>query len=154
MIQRGPAVFFLLWICLAPAPASSEEWLSGGDLERSCDVLLEEPASADGLLCLAFVQGFIAGADTTLSGVSPRSAASSHANKETYADRAARTRLGTLRLQQIQSTYGRYCIGDQVTAVEVVEKVTDYLESHPEASNVTAHDAVREALVYSFPCES
>lgn len=152
MIQRGPAVLFLLWICLAPAPASSEEWLSGGDLERSCDVLLEDSASAEGLLCLAFVQGFIAGADTSITAVSPRSAASS--GKETYADRAARTRLGTLRLQQIQSTYGRYCIGEHVTAVDVVENVTDYLESHPEASNVTAHDAVREALVYSFPCDS
>jgi Rap1a immunity proteins len=152
MIQRGPAVLFLLWICLAPAPASSEEWLSGGDLERSCDVLLEDPTSAEGLLCLAFVQGFIAGADTSITAVSPRSATSS--GKETYADRAARTRLGTLRLQQIQSTYGRYCIGEQVTAVDVVENVTDYLESHPEASNVTAHDAVREALVYSFPCDS
>lgn len=152
MIQRGPAVLFFLWICLAPAPASSEEWLSGGDLERSCDVLLEEPASDEGLLCLAFVQGFIAGADTSVTAVSPRGATSS--GRETYADRAARTRLGTLRLQQIQSTYGRYCIGEQVTAVDVVENVTDYLESHPEASNVTAHDAVREALVYSFPCDS
>ncbi|HLU06878.1 MAG TPA: Rap1a/Tai family immunity protein [Woeseiaceae bacterium] len=153
MIQRGPAVFLLLWICLAPAPASSEEWLSGGDLEHSCDVLLGDAASAEGLLCLAFVQGFIAGADTSVSAAGPRGAVSS-SGKETYAGRAARTRLGTLRLQQIQSTYGRYCIGNQVTAVEVVEQVTDYLESHPEASNVTAHDAVREALVYSFPCET
>jgi hypothetical protein len=153
MIQRGPAVSLLLWLCLAPAPASAEEWLTGGELERSCELLLQDPARSNGLLCLAFVQGFIAGADTSVSAVGPRSTASS-SEKETYADRAARTRLGTLRLQQIQSTYGRYCIGDQVTAVEVVEKVTDYLESHPEASNVTAHDAVREALVYSFPCES
>ena len=152
MIQRGPAVSMLLWLCLAPAPASAEEWLTGGELERSCELLLQDPASSNGLLCLAFVQGFIAGADTSLSAVSPRSAASS-SKEETYADRAARTRLGTLRLQQIQSRYGRYCIGDQVTAVEVVEKVTVYLESHPEASNVTAHDAVREALVFSFPCE-
>jgi hypothetical protein len=154
MIQGGPAVLFLLWLCLALAPASAEEWLSGGDLERSCDVLLDDPTRSEGQLCLAFVQGFIAGADTSADAVNPRSATTPSSEKESFAERAARTRLGTLRLQQIRSKYARYCIGDEVTAVEVVEKVTDYLQDHPTAADVTAHDAVREALVHSFPCES
>lgn len=151
MIKRGTAVSLLLWLCLAPVPGSAEEWLTGNDLERSCDVLLEGSDSTDGMLCLAFVQGFIAGADTSEGAAGVRSAPRSSIG---YAERATRTRLGTLRLQQIQSTYGHYCIGDEVTAVEVVQQVTDYLETHPEAANLTAHDAVREALVYSFPCEA
>ena len=154
MIHRGTAVSFLLWLCLAPAPASAEEWLSGNDLENSCEVLLDDPQNQQGLLCLAFVQGFIAGADTSVAEVSPRSARPASPGDESYAERAARTRLGTLRLQQIQSTYAQYCINDQVTAIEVVEKVTDYIEDHPAAADLTAHDAVREALVHSFPCDT
>jgi hypothetical protein len=105
------------------------------------------------MLCLAFIQGFIAGADTTEHAVHPGSATTSSGD-ETFAERAARTRLGTLRLQQMRASYARYCIDNAVTAVEVVDKVTAYLEDHPAAADLTAHDAVREALAYSFPCDS
>jgi hypothetical protein len=153
MIQRGAAFYLLLSLSIAAAPASTVEWLDGHDLELSCDLLLEDERNPDGILCLAFVQGFIAGADTTEGIVAPDTARS-HSGDETYAERAARTRLGTLRLQQMQSAdLPEYCIDDATPAIVVVEKVSDYLEDHPDASDWTAHDVVREALVSSFPCE-
>lgn len=154
MTQRGPAVCLLLLFFIASAKASPVEWLTGHDLEQSCDLLLEDAGNADGGLCLAFIQGFIAGADASDGVVVPDASASSRSAEETYAERAARTRLGTLRMQQLQpSAQPAYCIDETTPAIEVVKKVTAYLEDHANAADLTAGDAVREALVCSFPCQ-
>jgi hypothetical protein len=153
MIQRASAVFVLLLFVIAPAPASTMEWLSGVELERSCSLFLDDPRSKDGALCLAFMQGFIAGSDATEGAVMDTAARSKSAN-ESYAERAARTRVGTLRLQRLQASgLAEYCVDKDTPAVEVVKQITAYLEDHPEASDLTAYDAVREALVHSFPCD-
>ena len=153
MTQRGPAVCLLLLFFIASAKASPVEWLTGHDLEQSCDLLLEDAGNPDGGLCLAFIQGFIAGADASDGVVVPDTRASRPAD-ETYAERAARTRLGTLRMQQVQpSTRPAYCIDETTPAIEVVKKVTAYLEDHASAADLTVCDAVREALVHSFPCQ-
>jgi len=154
MTQRGPAVCLLLFFFIASAEASPVEWLTGQDLEQSCDLLLEDARNPDGGLCLAFIQGFIAGADTSDGVGVADNAPSSRPEDETYAQRAARTRLGTLRMQQVQPSTGpAYCIDETTSAIEVVKKVTAYLEDHAGTADLTACDAVREALVYSFPCQ-
>jgi hypothetical protein len=153
MTHRGPAVCLLLLFFIASAKASPAEWLTGHHLEQSCDLLLEDAGTPDGGLCLAFIQGFIAGAEASDGTVVPDTTASSRSD-ETYSERAARTRLGTLRMQQIQpSTRPAYCVDETTPAIEVVKKVTAYLEDHANAADLTAGDAVRKALVYSFPCQ-
>lgn len=153
MIQRGLAVCLLLIFAIAPAPASTMEWLSGHQLRRSCDLFLDDPQSQDGALCLAFMQGFIAGADAAEGTVVGESTETSETADESYSERAARTRLGTIRLQGIQAAkLARYCIDENVTAFKVVKKITAYLEDRPRASDLTVYENVREALVHSFPC--
>lgn len=150
MIQIGQAFSLSFLLFMTPAPASTVEWLSGHELENACDELLDDARNRSGVLCLAFIQGFIAGGDTAGSKAAA-GAGTSRSADETYAERAARMRLGTLRLQQIQAT-DRYCIDDSIEALEVVRKVRAYLGDRPGASDLTAHDAIREALIHNFPC--
>jgi hypothetical protein len=157
MTQRGPAICLLLLFFIASAKASSAEWFTGHDLGKSCNSLLEDARSADGGVCLAFIQGFIAGAGPgkTSEDSVTGSAEESGSGNETYAERAARTRLGTLRMQQMQSSpLPLYCIDGTTAALDVVRKVTAYLKEHAGGTaDLTADDALREALANSFPCQ-
>lgn len=148
MVQAGPVVSLSLVLFMAPAPTSTAEWFDGHELQGACELLLDETRDQAGLPCIAFIQGFIAGTEITeaTSAVDP-----SHAGDESYAERAARTRLGTLRMHRLQGTKS-YCIDESVSAMDVVRKITSYLDEHPEASDLTAYDAVLEALVQDFPC--
>lgn len=151
--MRNPAnlTALLLMVLIAAAPAAAMEWLSSDDLERSCDSFLAESDSNDGALCLAYMQGFIAGSGT--ADAAPETSRDAASEDESFTDRAVRTRLGTLRLQQIRSIGdGGHCLDDDVAAVKVVEKIADYLKEHPESLELTDADAVREALVHHYPC--
>jgi len=152
MTLHAPVACLLLF-AVAPAPATAMEWLSGHELERSCGLLLDDPQSKEGALCLAFMQGFIAGSGTA-EGTASDSVPSSRSGDESYAERAARTRLGTLRLQRLRAMgTAEYCVDEDTSALDVVKEITAYLEKHPEASDLTATGAVHEALIRSFPCD-
>jgi len=140
-----------LLLVLLPAAAAAMEWLSSDDLEQSCDSFLAESGSDAGALCLAYMQGFIAGSGTIEArAVGGRDAAP---GDESFTERAIRTRLGTLRLQQIRNIGDSgHCLGDDVAAVTVVEKIADYFNKHPQTLKLTNAEAVREALVYHYPC--
>lgn len=126
------------------------EWLDADELESSCDAYLEGSTDKDAALCLAFVQGFLAGAEASskMSRTDP-----TPTRGESYADRAARTRLGTLRILKVRADEPDFCLEDSLSAVRIVEKVAVYLETHEDALRLTNAEAVHEALVHEFPCE-
>ncbi|MGH8129604.1 MAG: Rap1a/Tai family immunity protein [Steroidobacteraceae bacterium] len=140
----------LLLASVAPQPSTSMEWLSDSELEASCDAFLSDTEDAVGALCLAFMQGFLAGADATASFDS----ASETSKSESFSERASRTRLGSLRMLQIRSsTTAGYCIGEDVAAVDIIGTVAAYLRDHPETLSLSNADAIREALVDNYPCD-
>jgi hypothetical protein len=96
------------------------------------------------------MQGFLAGAEAA-PGFSRTAAAST--DTSSYADRAARTRLGSLRMMRLRADEPDFCLDDSLTAVQIVESVAGYLKTHKEALLLTNAEAVHEALVSEFPCE-
>lgn len=86
--------------------------------------------------------------------VAVTTAEDSKGNSESYSERAARTRLGTLRMMHLRDT-GKpdYCLDDSIPAVEVVESVASYFRDHPETLQLTNADAVREALIHNYSCD-
>ncbi len=153
MCRPHTVVTLLLFFFVLKSPVLAAEWLSGNELEESCDSFLEDPGNRMGTLCLAFMQGFLAASEVEGEvGVAPQAEGSS--GSESFSERAARTRLGTLRMMQIRdSDTPEYCLDDDISAVEVVESVARYLRDHPEALQLTNAEAVRESLIHNYPCE-
>ena len=141
---------YLVILLFAASPATAMEWLDADQLESSCDAFLDGSTDADAALCLAFMQGFLAGAEAApgVAWTGPGAA-----DDETYAERAARTRLGTLRMLALRADQPDYCLDDSLSAIEIVETVAGYLETHEEALRLTNAEAVYEALVHEFPCD-
>lgn len=142
-------------LTLATAQASAMEWLSADQLEQSCDDFLENPNNTDATLCLAFIQGFLAGADGAPSADLGDAVKPSKSTNDSFSDRAKRTRLGTIRLIRLQSeTRSAYCVDESASPLEIVKTVARYLEQHEEALKLTNSEAVYAALVHEYPCES
>lgn len=140
---------YLATLLLAASPAMAMDWLDSNELETSCDAFLAGSTENDAVLCLAFVQGFLVGAETVPGAKQPDPAVTSG---ETYTERAARTRLGTLRLMQLRPNQPGYCLDDSLSTIRIVETVAGYLQAHQEALLLTNGEALYEALVHEFPC--
>ena len=138
-------------LLLATSPAVAMEWLGADELDESCTAFLAGSTDSDAALCLAYVQGFLAGADAAPEGIDVPSA--SQTEDESFSERATRTRLGTLRLLKLRSDMPDYCLDDTLSALHVVEAVAGYLESHADALYLDNAEAVYAALVNEFPCE-
>lgn len=145
MVYRGLAGCLLLLFATISALASTTQWLSGNELGRYCGAYLADAESDDGAVCIAFLQGFLAGADT--DGFSVPAA-------ETFAERAARTRLGDAHLRRLRkSTHPGYCVGKEIDAAAMAEKITAYLEDQLNADDLTASELVHRTLAHHFPCD-
>lgn len=145
MNQPVPVICLAL-LAFAPASPAASAWLSSSELEQSCDAFLADPDSEAGAQCLAYVQGYLTASDPARTTRYPGE------NDESFAERAARTRLGSLRMQRIEGTDAAYCVGENVPAVEVVREVVAYLREASGDCDLTDAQAVREALAYKFPC--
>lgn len=141
----------LIILLLAASPAVSMEWLDADELESSCNAFLAGSTDKNAALCLAYMQGFLAGAEAAPGLKRPDPA--KHGD-ETYAERAARTRLGGMRMMQLRADQPRYCLDDSLSTVQIVETVAGYLETHEEALRLNNAEAVYQALVHEFPCDS
>lgn len=130
------------------------DWLGGDELDRECralgDSARSSPDDIHGTLCVAYLQGFIAG--STVAGVQREDSTAADTGGETFSDRAARTRAESYirRVKALQR--GAHCIGDDVPVSAVLEAINAHLESKPDEVDITDHALVHEALVRHFPC--
>lgn len=138
---------------LYATPAAAVEWLTESQLEDRCDSFLGDQGSRDGALCVAFIQGFLAGAEATDGIVAERVKRLQPATGDSYSDRAIRTRIGSRLKQYGTPYYAGYCIAGEVSSQTVIEKVISYLNNHPDDPSLTANQIVYMALVHHFPCE-
>lgn len=140
--------FALLAICLF-VPALQADWITESELHKSCDAFVAEPESLEGTSCLAFVQGFL------LSAERFRAAKNDSAAKETFSERAMRTRLSATQLQRIESSTSQpYCIDETTPVAEVLEAIRNHLSSTGQESSLISTATLQQALSRSFPCDS
>ena len=149
MMRKGMLIVGAL--LLAPS-AWAVEALTTAELVSHCDKYHDEAAEEDRIFCVRYIQGFIDGAIATDERVM-RSVAEEYESKETFSERAKRTRVGS-RLERYGATsYAGYCLGDPVPLREVVEFVVeDAQDPALIAANPLARDLVYSTLRDHYPC--
>lgn len=154
-VQRGAQIGWTKWLigligCLSfvgTVAANEESWLTSDELGRYCLALDQVVDRSDGIVCIAYLQGFLAG---TRLARGPQ--ASAEASAESFAERAIRTRAGSYLRRIEEGRSGDYCIRGDVAPGEVVDAIVAYLDAHPDASEVAPHNIVHETLMRQFPC--
>ena len=145
-------VFALTYGVLASSDADAVEILSAQELASHCAEFHEDPQGVDGEYCVRYIQGFIDGAIATDVRVMLNMEAEK--DKETFSERAKRTRMIDRNSLTRAAGYAEFCLGDPVPLVEVVTKVVADLDERVKAtdSSGTARDVVYESLRRHYPC--
>ncbi len=134
--------------------AYAVESLSTPELAEHCVHYHEDPDGEDAIFCVRYVQGFIDGAVATDERVMLNVTAELD-RKETYSERAMRTRLNR-NIRRFGSTvYADFCLGTPVALKEVVERVVHNLMNRKFLDEqLLARDAVYSTLRKEYPCET
>lgn len=145
-----------LWVftgaLLATPAAWAVEALSTEELASHCAKYHDESASEDRTFCVRYIQGFIDGAVATDEQVA-NNVTRELGQGESYSERAARTRIGSLLERFGPSVYAEYCLGDPVPLEEVAEQVVnDLTDEALVAKYPRARDAVYAMLRTHYPC--
>jgi len=149
--RPAPGLFCILLGALTAAPLNAEDWIDPAVVNKSCMQLLEDPEAVESRLCIAFVQGFLAGTDATAASLRPPRYPID--DDETFRERAIRTRLGNARLLRRRSATGAdFCIRDTDSAADILREVAAFLEAQADEPSLTDSPQFREALVAQFPC--
>jgi hypothetical protein len=126
-------------VLLAPAlatqlHAAELEPLTSVELHALCQAYVHSPESEDARACAAYVRGFIEGSDEVIV----RSEDAQHLPRESFSERAWRTRLGISRSEP------RYCLSATVSLQELIAQLLAQAERKPPAGDVSA-----SALIYA-----
>jgi hypothetical protein len=137
----------------ASVDVGAVEVLSAEELASHCEIFHEDAEGVDGQYCVRYIQGFIDGAVATDVRVMLNMEA--ERDKETFTERAIRTRMIDRNSMTRAAGYAEFCLGDPVPLIEVVEKVIADLDERVKAtdSSGTARDVVYESLRRHYPCE-
>ncbi|GAA0408027.1 hypothetical protein GCM10009133_15720 [Cocleimonas flava] len=141
----------LLFLLLSSTTVSAVESLTTEELAAHCSHYEKDPQGVDAVFCIRYIQGFIDGAVATDELVVSNIVTGKE--KETFSERAARTRLGKLRLYG--STYvADFCLNDPVKLNQVVTKIVTELATRKQLKEPPlARDLVYHTLVTNYPCE-
>jgi len=154
MKVRTAVVYFgLLAGVLMHSATFAVEALDTRELASHCAHFADKPDSEDGIFCIRYIQGFIDGAVATDERVT-YNVADEYERKETYSERATRTRIGHRMELYGYSVYAEFCLGDPVPLKDVVLNVAVDLEDKKlVASNPLARDLVYQTLRTHYPCK-
>ena len=146
-------VFVFVSSVFAYADADAVEVLTAEELASHCVAFPDEIESVDGQYCVRYIQGFIDGAIATDVRVMLNMEAERD-EKESFTERAIRTRMIDRNSQRRASGYAEFCLGDPVPLAEVVGRVVADLNERMKAldSSGTARDVVYESLRRNYPC--
>ena len=146
-------VFVFVSSVFAYADADAVEVLTAEELASHCVAFPDEIESVDGQYCVRYIQGFIDGAIATDVRVMLNMEAERD-EKESFTERAIRTRMIDRNSQLRASGYAEFCLGDPVPLAEVVGRVVADLNERMKAldSSGTARDVVYESLRRNYPC--
>lgn len=151
MSQLAAAHRLVLLALCGFVPALHADWITESELHKSCDAFVSQPNSVEGSNCLAFVQGFLIGAEQ----MSPATGASQIPGEETFTERATRTRLSTAQLQRIEGdTSDPYCIDENTPVADLLEAIRDHLSNSGQDANPISPATLQQALSRRFPCDA
>ena len=153
MIPRTTAAIgAALLLCLIE-DTHAVEVLSAEELASHCEAFPDADSSADWEYCVRYIQGFIDGAVATDARVMLNIEAE-YERKETFAERAFRTRVPDREQRRRAAEYAEFCLGDPVPLREVVTKVVDDLNERVNnmTAELTARNVVYASLRKHYPC--
>jgi hypothetical protein len=148
VMRRNPvwigAVMVLCSRLLASdTPAGELAPLSAIELQQRCRAYLEDAQSADGRSCSAYIRGFLEG--SLLVRVSDPN--DGQRSRESFSERAYRTRLGIRRTQP-----PLYCVDSTVSLSQFVTRVLDEAAVHPPGPETSASEVLIRTLGRSYRC--
>lgn len=145
---------FLTLQLLSVSTANALEVLSAKELSSHCALLSTQPQGVDGQYCIRYIQGFIDGAIATDARVM-LNAENAVSGKETFAERAMRTRMpGRLDFSRAAKLAG-FCLGDPLPLRDVVNVVVDDLTAQQLSTvkDEPAMEVVYKSLLKNYPCK-
>ena len=141
---------FFAVLLLGMSSVHAIEPLTAKQLHEICTDNGELRQGDEGRLCLFYVKGFLDGAVATDARVAENVA--DEVDKETFAERAIRTRVIN-RLEKYGPTvYGEFCIGEPDPIVKVLDHVVERLASVNNLEQIQAQMVVYGALREHYPC--
>ena len=126
------------------------EPLTAKQLNEICTDNGELRQGDEGRLCLFYVKGFLDGAVATDARVAENVA--DEADKETFAERAIRTRVINRLEKYGPSVYAEFCIGEPDPIVDVLNHVVERLAAVKNMESIQAQAVVYGALREHYPC--
>ena len=149
LCATGAAALFL-----TTQGASAVEPLSAQELGLHCAAYPDEEESTDGQYCIRYIQGFIDGAVATDVRVMLNVEAD-NGRKETFMERAFRTRHGSRAQLDKAAHYAEFCLGEPVPLREIVGKVVWDLLEHDDGilDGILARTLVYKSLRTHYPCK-
>ncbi len=137
MLRYAVVLFFILASAHAVEPLKS-------------DVLLQQCSSEDNvsrLACRSWIQGFMGGAYAIRTGKETKPV-----KKETFSERAARTRMAPRRDLYGLNYDAKYCVPSGTTIEELADKLIAYAGSLKQVSD-HANQLMLGLLRKHYPCE-
>lgn len=138
------ALTMAAFLSLLVSPLAAAEYpLSSGtallsackkDMARLEGATLSNFDKARGLMCAAYIKGFIEGHETTAFLLATRQ----------YGEKVARSKADTFRL---------FCYPQAAAVQQLTQVVIRYLEQHPEKLHLHPVHTVTDALTEAFPCQ-
>jgi hypothetical protein len=142
------------WSRLAPV-AALPALLGSGDpphaverLRDSCTAYVHAAEAVESVLCRAYVQGFLDGARRGYA----RDAAEPESGRESFRDRAVRTRLGRQRAQAPERQSSEFCLPMPAPFDEIVRDFQHKLVAQQTPGITTPAGILLEVLRRRFPC--
>lgn len=129
MLKHALVPFLLLVPALERELQAAElEQLTSVQLHALCQAYVRAPESEDARACAAYVRGFIEGS----AEVIVRSDSAQQLPRESFSERAWRTRLG------VSKTAPRYCLSTAVSLQELIAQLLAQAERTPPADDASA----------------
>ena len=154
-LQKLPVILLIssFLFTITPQTAVAIEALSAKELAKHCAAYPKAIKNADAQFCVRYIQGFIDGAIATDAQVMLNVEADLE-RKETFAERALRTRSSKRSKQDRAAKYAEFCLGKPVELRSVVDKVATHLLERPQINkDISARAVVYGVLKKQYPCK-
>ena len=149
-----PWLALVLALLLTAPAARAVEVLTVHELISHCHQIEAKPEGADAQYCIRYIQGFIDGAVATDVRVMLNVEADPD-NRESFTQRAMRTRTPSRADQIREAQFAGFCLGDPLPLREVVDRVVSDLVALDigDTAESPARDAVYQSLLDHYPCD-
>jgi hypothetical protein len=143
-LRTGAAALAAAALLLAPAAGYALDYVSSAQLADRCRAYVQDPKGENGRFCAAYVRGFIDGSPTVVI-----QASQSPGSEESFAQRAARTRLG-----RPVSARPEHCIDGSLPMKIIVEQIVALANESAPRDDVDASVLLYAAFDRFHQCVS